>query len=340
MLTLRVRLGAAIAAIIFSSLFLAFWPQPAIDSPAVESTALLPRIENYRADGSARPLLIARPPSRVVVTHPAATELLLELGLGDRILATVAPYGEPLPRLASSYAALPKLAAPFVPSREEMYVLEPDLIIGWPHHFAANELGDADFWQRRGALAYILPGSLPRGADWERAVYGTIDDFGVLFSIRDKTDRYIAALHARITAVQTALRAPLPAKTVLIVQAHGNGRFSLYDRTQLISRLAELAGATNVAVRPANFVGAEDVLAYDPEYLIYVTLPQNGRDLTPDEALAEAQSLVELRNLGALKNRRVVALPFFTVNSGGIRSVDAVETLAHALHPDRFLPQR
>ena len=94
------------------------------------------------ADSEGRPtdFTLSHTPERVLVSYPGATELLIDLGLSDRIIGTIAPYGAEPPAYADAYAALPILSAPYVPSREEVVALRPDLIIGWSHHFTPEAL--------------------------------------------------------------------------------------------------------------------------------------------------------------------------------------------------------
>ena len=70
------------------------------------------------SDGRTTTFLLPHPPERVLISYPGATELLIDLGLQDRIIGTVATYGTEPPAYAAAYAALPILAAPYVPSRE------------------------------------------------------------------------------------------------------------------------------------------------------------------------------------------------------------------------------
>lgn len=71
------------------------------------------------ADSEGRPtdFTLSHTPERVLVSYPGATELLIDLGLADRIIGTIAPYGAEPPAYADAYAALPILSAPYVPSR-------------------------------------------------------------------------------------------------------------------------------------------------------------------------------------------------------------------------------
>ena len=58
------------------------------------------------ADGAGRTAVFALPqvPTRVLVTYPGATELLIDLGLEERIIGTIAPYGKEPPAYAAAYA--------------------------------------------------------------------------------------------------------------------------------------------------------------------------------------------------------------------------------------------
>ena len=117
------------------------------------------------ADNEGRPtdFTLSHTPERVLVSYPGATELLIDLDLADRIIGTIAPYGAEPPAYADAYAALPILSAPYVPSREEVVALHPDLIIGWSHHFTPEALGDVYAYFDRGVGAYIVPATVRKG---------------------------------------------------------------------------------------------------------------------------------------------------------------------------------
>ncbi len=132
-------------------------------SPAQSNEAGYPvAITNY--DSSENPITFTyqKAPERVVITHPGATELLLELGLEDRILATIAPYGAPLDRVAEKYAKLPILKAKYNPSQEDLLAMQPDMIIGWAHNFRSHEMGDVKSWQERGVGTFAMQSTLTK----------------------------------------------------------------------------------------------------------------------------------------------------------------------------------
>lgn len=44
-----------------------------------------------------------------------------------------------------------------VPSREQVMALQPDLLMGWSHHFTPATLGDVRQWYERNIGVYIVP---------------------------------------------------------------------------------------------------------------------------------------------------------------------------------------
>ena len=210
------------------------------------------------ADSEGRPteFTLPRTPERVLVSYPGATELLIDLGLTDRIIGTIAPYGAEPPAYADAYAALPILAAPYVPSREEVVALRPDLIIGWSHHFTPDALGDVYAYFDRGVGAYIVPATVRKGRPtFEETVYPFIADIGHIFGVEDRAKDYTAGLEARVAAVEHRTEARGRRFSAMILQSHGTSLYSMYGPAYIIDDIARKAGADNIVDRQMRRVG-------------------------------------------------------------------------------------
>lgn len=296
-------------------------------------------ITNYNSDEKPVAYTYKKSPERVVITHPGATELLLELGLENRILSTIAPYGAPLDRVAEKYAKLTIMKAKYIPSQEELLEMQPDMIIGWAHNFRSSEVGDVNSWQERGVGTFVMQSTLTKNEPTiENVVYAFIADMGTIFGIQDQTTPYIQNLKNRITKVEAATKEISQKKTVIVLQDHFNGTFSVYDNHYLISHMIDMAGGKNLCQAPVSFVGAEKVLAFDPDFIIFVSSNKNDstKDLTDEEAIKDLQSIAMLQSMRAIQNGNIINLPFFTVNNGGIRTIDAIEKISHALYPQQY----
>ena len=282
------------------------------------------------SDSEGRPaaFTLAHPPERVLVSYPGATELLIDLGLSDRIIGTIAPYGAEPPAYRDAYAALPILAAPYVPSREEVVALRPDLIIGWSHHFTPEALGDVYSYFDRSIGAYIVPATVRKGhPSLEETIYPFIADMGHIFGVEERAKDYTAGLEARVAAVEHRTEARGQRFSAMILQSHGTSLYSMYGPTYIIDDIARKAGADNIVDRQMRSVGPERVLGFAPDVIIYV----NPKDISEEEARAELRADPNLQNMKAVRENRIIVVNFSDVNNGNGRCITALEDIAEGL---------
>ena len=287
-------------------------------------------ISYMTSDSEGRPtdFILSHTPERVLVSYPGATELLIDLGLTDRIIGTVAPYGAEPPAYRDAYATLPILSAPYVPSREELTALRPDLIIGWSHHFTPEALGDVYAYFDRGVGAYIVPATVRKGAPTlEETVYPFIADMGHIFGVEERAKNYTTALQSRVAAVEQRTKARGQRFSAMILQSHGTSLYSMYGPAYIIDDIARKAGADNIVDRQMRSVGPERVLGFAPDVIIYV----NPKDIPRDEARAGLRADPNLQNMKAVRENRIIVVNFSDVNNGNGRCITALEDIAEGL---------
>lgn len=291
-------------------------------------------LANYDGDGHVMDVTYPVPPRRVVVTYPGATELLIALGAEQHVIATVAPYGVEPSSLAQAYDAIPKISAPFVPTKEELITLEPDLIMGWNHHFSPNALGDVYKWQQRGVATYIVPATIRRGAPTlEETVYPFIDDVGRIFDIQLRANQYKESLQTRVQAVLRRAESNPTQPTVMILQTYGNSTYSVYGDSYIIYDIVRKAGGIPVTSRMLQSVGPERILGFNPDYIVLVaSRMQTDEDQFWNESIQMVQQDVNLSSLRAVQEGHIIPVDFSAVNNGNGRIVDVLETISDGLH--------
>ena len=164
----------------------------------------------------------------------------------------------------------------------------------------------------------------------ETAVYPLYADLGEIFRIQPEAARYLEMVKLREEdAIERAQRfAP---RTVLILQAHGRSQYSLYYPGYLIHDVAGKAGLNNLVEIRTFLAEPERVLRYDPDYIIYVSLPTVERmDKTDAEVFAEVRENRNLAGLRAVCEGHIINIPYAEVNSGNDRVVDALERIVKA----------
>lgn len=293
-------------------------------------------IQNVDSDANLMSFTYEKPPQRVIVTYPGATELLIDLGLADRIVGTVAPYGEEPERYRDIYSKLPLITNSYVPSREQVLAMQPDVLMGWSHHFTPAALGDVRQWYERNIGAYIVPATIRKNQPTlESAIYPFIDDMGQLFQVPQKASAYKAELQQRVQAVSTRVNTWSYKPNVIILQSHGHSTYSLYGPVYLVDDIVKKAGGHNLTNRQISIVGPERVLAFDPDVIVYVTVSQGNRTVSDAEAIAELKADPNLRNMRAIQGGRIIAVPFADVNNGNGRVVDALEKIAQGFEEEQ-----
>lgn len=97
-------------------------------------------------------------PERVVTIKSTSTEMLLALGLGDRIVGTAIQDG-PVPDAWADDAATPHSPADKVPSEEVDLETQPDLVYdaGWESNFSADGAGERAEVATLGVASYVSP---------------------------------------------------------------------------------------------------------------------------------------------------------------------------------------
>ncbi|MER3388627.1 MAG: putative F420-0 ABC transporter substrate-binding protein [Microcella sp.] len=123
----------------------------AAPAPSAPSSGASLTIDNCGTE-----VIVDAPPQRVVTVKSSSTELLLALGLGDRIVAQAFPDG-PVPERWSDGVDIPTLSES-APGREAVLALEPDFVFaGWESVFSADSAGERESYAALGIDTYVAP---------------------------------------------------------------------------------------------------------------------------------------------------------------------------------------
>jgi iron complex transport system substrate-binding protein len=162
-----------------------------------------------------------------------------------------------------------------------------------------------------------------------RGMLDSLDKIGDLIGAKTEGDALEASLRARLDALQSRLADKPPAHVLFLVWI--SPPMSIGSNTFIADAL-RWAGAESVLVTDQNWPqpSIEEVLRIEPDYIVLT--PDHGGATTGAE---ELRSRAEWKDLAAVRLGRVV-----TVSDGIERPspgmVDAIEQLAHEVHPEVF----
>ncbi len=287
-----------------------------------------------------RQVVIDAPPQRAVSLNQGSTEILLSLGLADRMVGT-ATWTDPVrPGLEAENARVPRLAVN-KPSLETVLDTEPDFVsASFGGTLGPGGVADRDQFAQLGIPTYLAPsdceGKTSVNGDGARstpfsmdAVYTEIRDLATIFGVVERGDRLIAELSRRMDTAGGAASGVDMAFWFSDVRAP---YFAGCCGSPGV--IAGTVGARNVFADTTDEwpqVSWESVADRDPDVLVLGDLSRRTIDGDALETKVEfLESNPLTRGLTAVRHRRYIVVNGADLNPS-IRTVDGVEKVAKGL---------
>ncbi len=276
------------------------------------------------------------PPKHVVTMNQTATEIMLALGLQDRMVGTAYLDDAVLPEFASAYRAIPVVAVKY-PSREALLGIQPDFVYStYASAFADRAAGSRASLSALGIASYLSPPGCSR-ADRPKTVsmdtvFGEIRDIGRIFGVSAKAEQLIAGYQTQLTDIQKRIGTVAKAPRVLWYDSEDPPFVAACCGVP--NEIMRLAGADNLFKDAAGAwatVSWEAVIARNPEVVVLINAVW--------APAAEKQKVIlgnkAYSSVDAVKAQRFVAIDFSDATPG-VRTVRAIRKLAEALYPQKF----
>lgn len=297
--------------------------------PAFAQTSYPLALDNCGVD-----LVLNAAPQRVVTIKSTATEMLLALGLGDRIVGIGFQDGPAPEPWTAAAAALPILSDK-LPSQEVVLEAEPDFVYGgWESNFAADGAGERPTLAALGVASYVSPAACrsikPAKLTFDE-VFAEIGEMGAIF---DATP----AAEALITEQRAALAAVAPDTRGLTALWYSSGTKAPYvgAGSGAPQMMLEALGLENIMAEvDEGWVAAswEAVVDANPDVIVLVDAVWNSAE-QKKKLLAENPITSQL---DAVINQRYLIVAF-PASEAGIRNVGATVDMAAQLSGLSFAP--
>jgi iron complex transport system substrate-binding protein len=276
-------------------------------------------------------------PTRAFTMNQAATEIMLALGLHDRMVGTAFLDDSILPAFAEAYQTI-GIRATAYPSRDVLFGARPDFVYAaYPSAFSDQAAGMSDLL-RSGTHGYLSPSGCrqPAGsslAPMER-VFAEIRDIARIFGVLPRAEQLVATYRADLATVRNQLGAVDARLRVLWWDSAMPPFVAACCGTP--NEILQLAGGQNIFedVRGSwGTVSWVDVVARNPEVIVLVDATWAPAAEKRDWLLANSA----LAEIDAVKHRRFVTMNFSDA-APGVRNVAAVRKVAESLYPEKFRP--
>lgn len=267
-------------------------------------------------------------PERVVSTSLPTTEMMLALGLADRLAGAVQAAGSLLPEYEEDFEGVPIIAESAFPppSREVVLAAGPDLIVsGYPDDYGPQALGDRASLLEDGINTYLVSGSCD-GVD--NSLDNTYDDLrtlGRIFDVGDKAEELIERIESEAEAVD-----PVDGDAPVVLDLHsGAGQAPLTTgTTSLTDDLITRAGGTTAFPEVTEFteLSWEEIVERNPDVILvsdFTTLPG-------EETVDYLRSYGPIAGVTAVAEDNFIIVPG-TSTEPGMANGAALATIAEGL---------
>jgi iron complex transport system substrate-binding protein len=288
---------------------------PRLSIPNTQSVSA-PKESRIVTDEVGRTVTIPAQVRRIVSLAPNLTETIYALGLEDR-LAGDTDYCD----VPAAAKAKPHIGSPQNPSIEAIVALHPDLVLATT---SINLRQTADALARLGVPVYTTD---------PHTVRGMVDSFGRMADLIGASQQgaaLVAGLDSRLDALHTRL-ADIPLVHVLFV-VWLDPLISIGQKTFIADAL-RWAGAESVVLSSQNWpqVALEEVVRLQPDYIVLASSHTGEGSRT----LEDLRTRSAWKDLQAVRSGRV-AIISEEIDRPAPGLIDAIEELAHQIHPNAF----
>lgn len=275
------------------------------------------------------PVIITTPPQRAAIFNPYTTEILLALGLEDRMVIG-STEGDVLPEFKEAYQKVPLklIGHGFRMNKEEFLLNKPDFAAG---NLSADTSGDPQELLAQGIAPFQLNSLDTPNATLEM-VYDDIELLGKIFDVSDRAKEVVAKMKNKLTEAQKTFvdRPKNEKKKVLVLSYKGGiGAFG-----SLVTDLINKAGGVNIYEdidARYEFVSYESVLERNPDAIFIIDI--QSRPQTIQEKMEIFKTDPVLKATNAVRNNQIYEVNLADVTPG-VRNVDFIIRVNEILYQD------
>ena len=272
------------------------------------------------------------PPERAISNDVNLTEMMLVLGLADRMVGYTGISGWKTldEEMRAGVEELPELSAKY-PSKEVIVGADADFFFaGWNYGMKVGGDVTPETLEPFGVKVYELTESCTHIMEKGKAsiddMYADLQNLGEIFGVESKAASLIDGYKADLAAFAEELDTGEPVRA--FVYDSGEDKPFTAGLYAMPTALIEAAGGTNVMngfEKSWGTVTWEEVVEQNPEVIIIV----NYGNVTAEQKREFMMSNPAFSDIEAVKNDRFVTLEYVEATPGP-RNINAIKTLAEA----------
>lgn len=270
-------------------------------------------------------------PERVVCNNQGTAELMLRLGLGDRIAGVAAVYGEPSDDIADEFNQLNVISEDYA-SKELVLGVDPDCVIGRGDLFIDGDYGVGTVADLNAAgISTYITNVGAEGGNFESFLLD-IENLGKIFDVADKAAELSEQYQTLVDSIKNDSRwsgKELKMAEIAVVE-DGIPTVSASQTEYFQNEAFEMIGLTNVFKDYAGSeVSVETLIETNPDVLILFDY-EGGPDM--DAMINGLYENESLQNITAIQKKQIYALDFNEVYGGSGEIYSAMQELGGLIY--------
>lgn len=272
------------------------------------------------------------PPERAISNDVNLTEMMLVLGLADRMVGYTGISGWKTldPVMREGVKELPELSAKY-PSKEVLVGADADFFFaGWNYGMKVGGEVTPETLEPFGIKVYELTESCTHIMEKNKAsiedMYADLMNLGRIFDVEAQASKLVDGYRVELASFTDGLETSEPLR--VFVYDSGDDTPFTAGRYAMPTALIEAAGGTNIMddfEKSWATVTWEEVVERNPEVVVIV----NYGEVTAEQKREFMMSNPAFADLDAVKNDRFVTLEYVEATPGP-RNIQAIKTLAQA----------
>ncbi|HSP20923.1 MAG TPA: ABC transporter substrate-binding protein [Planococcus sp. (in: firmicutes)] len=269
-------------------------------------------------DAADKEVVIEEEPKAIVSMMPSNTEIVYELGIGDKMVG------------ASDYDNYPEEAAKVEKigglefNVEKIISLSPDVVLA---HEGILGVGEAGLQQLRDAG---IPVVVIANADNFEELYSTIEMVGQATGKAQEADELVQEMEEGLDSIKEKAAAAEPKK--VLVEVGPDPEIYTAGNNTFMNEMLTWINAENAAADLEGWaaISAEEILSKNPDVIVttYGYYVENAEE--------QVKGRPGFGEVNAVKNGEVIDIDSDMVTRAGPRIVQGVEELAKAVYPEIF----
>ena len=278
-----------------------------------------------------RSVTFEKPPERAISNDVNLTEMMLVLGLADRMVGYTGISGWKTldEQMRSGVKELPELSAKY-PTKEVLVGADADFFFaGWNYGMKVGGEVTPETLEPFGIKVYELTESCSHIMSKDKAsisdMYTDLLNLGTIFNVEDRAQALVSGYKADLQNFKASLKTDTESLRVFVYDSGEDSPFTA-GRYAMPTALIEAAGGMNIMddfEKSWGTVTWEEVVERNPHVIVII----NYGNVTAEQKRNFMLSNPAFKNLEAIKNDRFVTLEYVEATPGP-RNIEAVKKLA------------